>query len=485
MKQHKPNLQKKKALLKHMRFLALALSMMLLLSCFSACKDEKQSSKGDVDDKSNAQVEKPIDNSNQGSANNGNSSEQEEPIDNPDQSGADNWLKVEYLYNEDYIYDGNAEIRFKDNGKEYSGIINAKGEVIYYAEGDVYIDWVSIGNGAGFVTTNTDDNKKTYTVFNEKGEKALTESGNVFDEIIGYGDGLLLVYKNTSTIAKEEHSYGVLDCNGKWIKSLTAGPELPKADPYYHRFYDYIGDGVFIYEEKLYSYDYTIYNSNTNKAYSITDSRIYSDCFYNGVIYCALAYYGGYICNYGDYESKSELPLYFALHADGTFEELSEFKFACDDLLINTNGEYMRIFNKTNNTEKVYTDFPAERIAFVQFDGDFGVIILNGADGKTYFTVVDKEFNQKVAPTLCANRSLGYFVSISEGRIVYKNTSDVYKVIDVNGNTIVSEAQGFTYISEYRGGIASAKTNYELWAYCLDLDGKPLTTVKFKGKTIK
>lgn len=365
-------------------------------------------------------------------------------------------------------YNANAEIEFEMNDKTYSGIINSKGEIIYYSE-ESRINWTSIGNGAGFVTTYTGDDTEIYDLFNEYGHKTFTADGDVFDSIIGYGDGLVLVYKNTSSITNEEHSYGILDSNGNWIKPLTVGPTIPLKYPSGTLTYKYYGDGVFI---SCSSNTYILFNTRTNLVLKLIGCTVFSDELVNGVIY-AKANSGGSV--YYSYNTPDEYSIvlrdWFALHSDGRVEQLSEFKRAYNNLLINTTGEYMRILDRVSNVETEYTVFPSEMISFVEFDGDFGLVILNGADGKTYFTVIDKECNQKVAPIVCSS------ATISDGRIVYKNSDNIYEVIDVNGTEIVSKNQGFTYISDYRGGMAKAKNSA---GECyIGLDGKPLT-IKLK-----
>lgn len=376
------------------------------------------------------------------------------------------------------------------NDKAYEGLFNSNGEIFYYyedVEDEYSVSFTSIGNGAGVVTILNwrTDTLISQTLLNENGQKII-ESGDAFDRIIGCGDGLMLVYKNTSTIATEEHSYGVLDCNGNWVKPLTAGTELPirELSTVYFSYelsdYDYIGDGVFMaHDEAYYGYNYILFNSNTNKSYSIDSCTIYSDRLYNGVIYGRSNGWGATIYDRSNSHEYEYLPGYFAIHADGTFEEVPEFTYAYNNLLINTKGEYMRIMDRSNNTEKEYTAFPSEMILDVQFDGDVGVVILSGADGKTYFSIIDKECNQIVEPIVCANPSVSfvsttYYVSISEDRIVYKNSDGIYEVVDVNGNTIVSADQGFTDISKFSGGMAYAEKG-DGEKCVLGLDGKPIT----------
>ncbi len=443
--------------------------MILLLACLSACEKEGSPNVNDWTANRNSEA---VTNDN-----NRNNEQQGDSTGSADQVVTN--ISINTIY--DSIRDGIGEVDFEMNDKTYTGCFNSNGEIFFYycCEEYEYSPILKlIGNGAGFVTIKKDYSTiEKYILFNEKGQKIM-KSGDVFDKIIGYGDGLMLVYKNTSTITTEEHSYGVLDCNGNWVKPLTAGTELPV--PYYASWsdYNYIGDGVFMARREVYSgYKYILFNSNTNKSYYIDYCNIYSDRLYNGVIYGRTR--GGWYSTIYDYSGEyAYLPSYFAIHADGTFEEVPEFTYAYNNLLINTDGQYMRITDKSNNTEKEYTAFPSEMISKVLFEGDVGIVILSGADGKTYLSIIDKECNQKTEPIVCADSYFVSIVSISEDRIVYKNSDGIYEVIDVNGNTIVSADQGFTYIGEYSGGIAYAK-NGDGESCLLGLDGKPLT-IKLK-----
>ncbi len=361
------------------------------------------------------------------------------------------------------IYNGNATIKFKMKDKTYSGVINSKGEIVYYSE-ESYINWTSIGNGAGFVTTHTDDDKKIFTLFDENGYKTITVDGDVFDSIIGYGDGMILVYKNTSTITTEEHSYGVLDCNGNWIKPLSAGIKLPDSG------FKYIGEGVFC-ASNLTNFDYILYNTNTKQSFWFEECSIKSRYFVDGVIYvkASTRWTPSIYYFYDSYESghSDTPPTYFAFNSDGSIKEIASFDYAYDNLLISMDSDYMKIFDVDKNDYSEYKNYTSDIIDSVQFDGDFGVIMLKGADRKTYFTVIDKECNQKVAPVVCQS------ATISDGRIVYKNSDNIYEVMDVNGTILVSKNQGYTNISSYSGGFAKAE-NSDGECY-IGLDGKPLT----------
>lgn len=381
------------------------------------------------------------------------------------------------------VNNGTARVDFIIGDKTYSGIINSKGEIFYYCE-ESYINWTSVGDGAGYITTYVDD-EKVYTLFNSDNQKTVTVDGDIFDKIIGYGDGLLLVYKNTSTISTIEHSYGVLDCDGNWVKSLTPGTMLPIPDAWGWDNFKYIGEDVFI-SHNYYGYTdhYIMYNSNINKAFFLEDCVIKNSKFVNGVLYGVNTGWGlscGEISDYSSGDNNSELPGYFALHTDGTFEEVPRFTNASGNLLINVNnsavsshndGEYMTVLDLKNNNVYEYKDFSAYMIGSVKFDGNNGLIILKGADGNRYFTLIDEKCNQKIEPTVCQD------ANISCDRIVYKNANDFYEVIDLNGNVIVSENQGYTSIYSFDTGIALAEN--EGGECYIDVNGNKLT-IKLLG----
>ena len=366
------------------------------------------------------------------------------------------------------VKDGFAVIsEFQMNSRKYSGVLNAKGEVIYYLENKSeeiglfkksLFNWTSAGNGCGFVTLDPAAGKQDYSyiVFNSEGKQTLTVDGDVFDSIIGCGDGLLLVYKNTSTITSEEHSYGVMDCNGNWVTPLKAGSKLP--DPSRsgidEEIYEYIGEGAFILDDRSSWGRDILYNSYRNCAYAINDN---------------------YITKYPeeDVAERIYFPSRYIIHPDGTVETLPDTTVGHQDNLVwMNNGSAIQILDRETGVIREYTEYPPEMICNIYYDRDSEsfTLIIEGADGKVYFTVIDKECNQKFDPIASWGRY--YIYPGSNGRISYCGADGVYKVVDVDGNVVVPNTQGFTEIGRYSGGIAMAKKDNSY--FFLDVDGQIL-----------
>lgn len=368
------------------------------------------------------------------------------------------------------ISEGN-KITFEMDGTTYYGRVNSKGQIVYYTDNSL-VAGTYAGNGACCFFSETGD-KSIITLVSEDGQQFELD-GNTIDDVIGYGDGLILVYKNNSTIDAVEHTYGVLDCNtGEWVTPLTVGRELYTG----WGKYQHIGEGIFVMatytggREQFY-----LFNSYTNEVFKFDYCSLASDIVKNGVIWVKAdnkwdspELYTPDVSNYKS-DNATIMPSYFIFFPDGTYQEVATIaatKAPYGSLYIDTTGENMCIKDVFSDFEKEYTAFPSSRITSVQFDGEYVLMFLSGADKKKYFTVIDKDCNTKIEPTVCQEATL------SEGMIVYKNGDGIYEVQDVNGNKLVSEEQGYTYISAYLDGIAAAKNSN---GPCfIGLDGKPLT----------
>ena len=259
-------------------------------------------------------------------------------IDNSAQGAAD--VKISGI---SYIDDGVAYIKFISKGKSYYGLVNSAGEIFSYSE-NYYPSFNNIGGGA-YYTVTKEGNKTSYQFYGPDCNPTATASSDDFDDIIGCGDGMILVHKNTSTISEEEHSYGVMDYSGNWIKPLVAGPYIPiNANTTWSSF-RYVGGGLFV-SSAYYSYDmhYMIYNCTINQTFTLSECYLQSSNLTNGVLYfnTLSSWDGPSLSYYNDQKEPvyQNLPRYFAFSPDGSFEEISEFTESFGNLLINTNGDY-------------------------------------------------------------------------------------------------------------------------------------------------
>ncbi len=367
--------------------------------------------------------------------------------------------------------DGTAiRVSFKMNDKVYSGIINSLGEIFYYS--DVYFKCAYIGNNTYLVTTYGDNREEIHTLVGSDGQKIVLDN-TICDKIIGYGNGLILVYKDTSTITTEEHSYGILKSDGTWSKPLEAGDKFPflnqngiGSGAVFH----YYGDGMFTAYDG--SANYLVFNANTNSLFWLDGCKIASTKFTEGYIYVmpdpmrtkrTLYKYD----SANGFRFGTEMPRCFALYADGTFQEVPEFAWTIDGLLANNDGEHFRIFDKSNNTVKKYTEYPAEIVSSISHNGDFGILNISGADGKEYFAVLDKNFN------LITDLIISTDVDIYSDRVIYKNSENLYVIIDANGNYIASLDKSITHIYIHINGVTLAES--ESGKCFFDAKGKSIT----------
>ncbi len=379
---------------------------------------------------------------------------------------------------DDEIIDGTAAIKFEINEKTYTGIINSSGKMFYYTD-ENYINWISLGNGSGFVKGKLDNGYIGYTFFDSNGQKTATLKGDIFEEVLGSGDGIALVYKNTSTISVEEHSYGIIDVNGNWVMPLTPGSKLPNPNESNSSWsdYEYWGDGIFYTVNEYNSYK-VFYNSKTNQAFGLYDVGIKDKNIVNNSVYAKTlnpppSMWNSLLYNpYGSNESIV-LPNYFIFYFDGTFVEITEDEYNDNSGIdgIYTDNEYLQVYDATTGVTSEYTNFTTELISSYEAVDDYILVKLKGKDGKKYFTVIDKACNQKFEPVEYKEDHWATPTLFGE-RISYKVDEDTYELMDINGNIIVSKEQNYQYIGSFSGGIALAKIGDE--ACFIDLDGKPI-----------
>lgn len=92
---------------------------------------------------------------------------------------------------------------------------------------------------------------------------------------------------------------------------------------------------------------------------------------------------------------------------------------------VNYKGEKVIEFPQYNGKE--YFGFP--------FHDGHAVLLLKGADQKTYFTVIDKNGKEMFSPKECKRAYLS-----SDGKYVINVSSDII-VMDIQGNPLVSRFQ--------------------------------------------
>lgn len=391
--------------------------------------------------------------------------------------GEEGEVVVEAVYSESDASD-TVEVTFFVDGTEYRGIANRKGEIFFSVEAEGHsLEWRDIGTGAGFIDLSLSRGFKEeygdlkYLLFDAKGNR-IELPEEMFDEIIGWGDGWMLVYKDTSTITEESHSYGVIDARGNWVVPLKEGDLYP-----FHSevigfdvfFYAHIKDGWFwLPGEKIF------YNSRTGEKFSASYDFKCIDIV-DGVFYGR----HGYLTK-SDGENVY-LPDYFALHSDGSFEEID---FTVGDMygdyFVGRSGDsmqYWEIMNRTTKEISVLEEYQRQFVTFAGAYGDRLAINIHGMDGKYYYTVIDSSGNQLFAP------KLGAVMEVYEDRIIYSDAEGRCHVGDFEGNLLASFDEQYTYVSNFKDGVGVAETDFDAndgsRSVLVGLDGKPIAfTIK-------
>lgn len=374
--------------------------------------------------------------------------------------------------------DGCAWVEYNQDGVDYNGLINTKGELLYsISKSNTVEKNFPIDNGLGYFFRYPD----YYSLINANGEIiASTENGD-FDFVLAYGDGMALVYKKQADITTVQHLYGVIDKNSNWIQPLTnwglepsfskIGGELPLSF--------YAEENMFVVRTRSsYSDVYIVYNATTAEKkylYDIRDGVIKSGTFKfeNGQAVVGnahehdVSYMSGKFVNepnkvafYDRPDYIVPLPDNFIFHIDGSFKEIDKF----DDI---TNNVVMR---KTNNgwsfndisKNKTYTlaKYPVQKTE-VDFIGEYGFVRIKGVDNKNYFTTIDGTTGSQVFEPICYTS-----VYCSKEGIVYQNTenNNSYRFINLKGEIIVDNLD-FKVLSYFSEGLAAIKYNNDNYAY--------------------
>lgn len=350
---------------------------------------------------------------------------------------------------EDGFVDGIAKITYERENQEFWGLININGDVIYTQEGS-WNRWNHIGNGVGWISK-YDDNTETYEyqIINSQGEVVASSANGEFDQIICAENGLVWVYKYQSGINGAKAFYGVMDGNGEWVAPMT------QSDIFYSS--GFLDTEAYMLGEDYFVYDYyggwrdnyIVYNYKTGNTYKIENGQI------KGAIDDLIYGCGGEISY--DEEDYEFLFDYYRLKPDGTIEELSEFTSVMGDwLVLDQNSSSSNVVLRNVKTKEVfeYTAYASDRVLeIVSVEGGF-LVQIQGLDGNKYFTLLDKDGNQRFEP-------IKYYEDVffdEEGLLVYRTGREMkYAVVNVQGEVVVPESAGYCYISTFSDGLAVAQ----------------------------
>ncbi len=368
----------------------------------------------------------------------------------------------------------NDYIIFEKEGNVYSGAMNSQGEIFFYIEGRG-MNWSFAGNDSGGY------------IYRDNGCEIIDKNGCViastqngdFDEIWGVGDGFILVYKNTGNASKEEHSYGVIDCNtGSWKTPMNSvSHKFSKHD---YALYQYIGNGVFLQNYYSSGYHCTLYNSTTNQIIEI--KNMYESVSGNNGIICVKGKNSwGSTEAYINNIKYTSLPSYFAVFPDGNITEIDPFIISYGKITAETDPDetYYIFKNILTNQSMLYDDFDRTKVSVKNVQNGNILLNIHGADNRWYFTVVDITGYQYFEPITSERRDFGIGgmecdATIFSDRIIYKKINETaYTMIDIRGNVIIHEDKQYRSMTFLDNGLILAKDQNEN-NYLLNVNGSLL-----------
>lgn len=320
-----------------------------------------------------------------------------------------------------------AEVVFSMDNLDYWGVVNETGEIFYYLLKDDSSSiknnnrFTPIGNGAFYYYSNADNN---YIIVDSLGQEVANSQSGLFDYILGCGDGLVWVCKNTGDLSHSEYSYGVINSKGEWERPLEINNFSISGTSLVH-FMDgeiakHCGAGIFV-ADFSWSSNAIIYDSVQNNICLFQCEDIVSTHFVNG--------YG-----FGS-DTSSRNDTYYSIRTDGQKEIIEPFIFADNGLVLRDKNDKLQILNTINNEVFLCDDISCSQIMDIGLLNNANeiVVLMEGADHRRYFTIIDSHGNQKFPPVQCTFPSIEYF---ENNNVLSRHNAVIY---DVEGQIILEE----------------------------------------------
>ena len=366
-------------------------------------------------------------------------------------------LNVRLEYCGDF-HDGYAFVAYTQNGIDYGAIINTDGIVIYktYAfDSTVENYWFHIGGGYFAIERckDSDDYTRVWEIVDPNGDITATSLNGEFDEIVGTGDGNVLVLKNEHTVTEKKYLYGLIDRNGKKVSEYTSFPIDCG-----HSF-KYLGDGIFAHWVEINYSDLFVYSSEDS---IITCIRgVSGHCEYklvNGLIHM----HGSYIYDKTTGRWQTLPNGIIALKGNGVYETIID-NAACsisEGKMVDMTGDYLKIFDPSNNSTIIYTNYITKYIVRAECHGEYSIIFLHNS-GISFFTVIDSAGKQMFEPIECY--SANAIDNSGSQNFIFANEKIIYHV---SGSADMGQIRTCAIIDVCDGSeVFSADLKYDIRGY--------------------
>lgn len=364
----------------------------------------------------------------------------------------------------------------KSSGSESCSLIDTSGKIIcastsWVSDSDEISGAHDMSNDACYVEENAGEKDGkviyNYKIINKEGKVVASSEDGKFDEIYACGDNLFFVHKYESSIDVSRHLYGTINEKGEFVNQLRECPygvlEKDKTK--------YIGGKAFLVNMDGSYYDHLyVYMSSNGKFFGeVTDKGIEN-------IGSSL-----YVINRNGIKAEGSDTLYspqdgyehIAIRSDGKIEKAPAFDAVVNGMLIKRNDDKTTFTDPTTGKTAAFSKYYPEYI--IAAGNDNFLVAINGADGKVYYTVLDKNANMLFEPVAgnqgdaSYRRGAGDGTNASDGRLVLAS-SDGYSVLDYTGKVIIP-AGTYSEIKPFNSGIAWAKNSSDQYVG-IDVNGK-------------
>lgn len=269
-----------------------------------------------------------------------------------------------------------------DSGVKKKGIINEKGILIYTAHDDVTGTFDYDTDGYAYYTSETGD-----VIIDENGREHLvtqkTEEESI--SICGHGNGVFILRKDIANFSQKASYVRIVDADGNIIFDEQELPEVSDVHSitgYVSTDFTCYGEGIFKSEEDILSSSYTaFFNSNTGEIFRDKYSS-FATLYRKFYIHDGQAYFLN--ANYSNpYNAKAAI--------------VSTEIFSSEDTYSNW---YESLTQNDFVSYRVIPTFPdgVSMVEYGSFEEDLALVLLLGADGRYYITVVNRDGEQQYEP---------------------------------------------------------------------------------------
>lgn len=357
----------------------------------------------------------------------------------------------------------------KSSGSKSCSLIDTSGKIIctstsYVEDYDGRNDAHDMSNDACYVKEKVGDKDGeaiyNYKIINKEGKIVASSTDGKFDEILAAGDNLFFVHKYESGIDVSRHLYGTINEKGEFVNQLRECPygvlEKDKTK--------YIGGKAFLVnmDGSYYGNLYVYMSSNGKYFGEVTDEGI-------GNVGSSL-----YVINQYGIKAEGSDTLYsprdgyehIAIRSDGKIEKAPAFDEIINGMLVKRDREKESVSFTDPATGKTATFSKYYPKYIIAAGNDNFLIMIEGADGKYYYTILDKNGNMLFEPIAVI---AGTNANASDGRVVLR-TDEGCSVLDYTGKVIIPTGT-YSEIKPFNSGIAWAKNSSDQYVG-IDVNGK-------------